>query len=599
MSGWAEARPSNSRHRGGSSFDDENEKENDEGPRSTIDDDKWNSAKPASNDSNEREKEVESVAKKSSYPPKNAAPRVGPPTGMNNMQNSKAVIMNKLRNSQELKLKKDRKPAYIERDEQNIDDSLIDASETDENENAVADLDDAEVIGQPLIPVSRRKEEEEDVEGSDDSDLFELEQERQRFVRKQEEGKGSESDSIGNEGEGKQDEDEEEKILSQYDSPRTMPGERALYNGDNTVPKGSGSNFSYCVIAHEHGTMPYNPKEAQKKNNNVIGKSSSPARRSTSNNKEKEIKEGVFKTDKVLCTILRDRFSSRLYPEYQLILDSTQKPILLAKKMHLNRTSNYHLFDLSRGMLATKKSSAFSKKSGNYLGKLRAINSDRSDYVVYGNANSCSTNSLRSSSQRETTLQGSAGAEQMKWELGCITYERLDIFSQLREGSQPRKLTVAVPALDAENIPVANVLDPNRIVADHKQTAWGDKNKGPGNSSDSKSDTISEESNTSSTSTPINRSLTGCLTDPLEAATRSVHILESKEPTFENGNYRLNFNGRVSLPSVKNFQLVSPDNTDDVVCQFGKVADDTFHLDFKAPVSALQAFSFALSQFNL
>ena len=71
------------------------------------------------------------------------------------------------------------------------------------------------------------------------------------------------------------------------------------------------------------------------------------------------------------------------------------------------------------------------------------------------------------------------------------------------------------------------------------------------------------------------------------------------EPKFENGNYRLNFHGRVSVPSVKNFQLSSRDEPDHVVCQFGKVGDDRFHLDFKAPLNAFQAFAIALTQFNI
>jgi tubby-related protein 1 len=77
-----------------------------------------------------------------------------------------------------------------------------------------------------------------------------------------------------------------------------------------------------------------------------------------------------------------------------------------------------------------------------------------------------------------------------------------------------------------------------------------------------------------------------------------MFVLETKEPTFENGNYRLNFHGRVTVPSVKNFQLVSPDAPEQLVAQFGKVGDDRFHLDFKAPLTAYQAFCIALSQFN-
>ena len=105
--------------------------------------------------------------------------------------------------------------------------------------------------------------------------------------------------------------------------------------------------------------------------------------------------------------------------------------------------------------------------------------------------------------------------------------------------------------------------------------------------------------NTYMTKDKAKHSFEKCLKDPIEASARECYTLESKEPTYENGNYRLNFSGRVSLPSVKNFQLVSAANKSDILCQFGKVGDDTFHLDFKRPVTAFQAFAFALSQFNL
>ena len=61
---------------------------------------------------------------------------------------------------------------------------------------------------------------------------------------------------------------------------------------------------------------------------------------------------------------------------------------------------------------------------------------------------------------------------------------------------------------------------------------------------------------------------------------------------------RLNFRGRVTVPSVKNFQLVGEDASE-VLCQFGKVGDDRFHLDYKEPLNAVQAFALALCQFNL
>ena len=80
---------------------------------------------------------------------------------------------------------------------------------------------------------------------------------------------------------------------------------------------------------------------------------------------------------------------------------------------------------------------------------------------------------------------------------------------------------------------------------------------------------------------------------------QGAHIFQTKEPTFVNGNYRLDFHGRVSVASVKNFQLVGEEDLENVVCLFGKVDHDRFHLDFKTPFNAFQAFALALSQFNL
>ncbi|KHN03006.1 Tubby-like F-box protein 3 [Glycine soja] len=66
----------------------------------------------------------------------------------------------------------------------------------------------------------------------------------------------------------------------------------------------------------------------------------------------------------------------------------------------------------------------------------------------------------------------------------------------------------------------------------------------------------------------------------------------------------LNFHGRVTIASVKNFQLaVSPENghagpqEDEVILQFGKVGKDLFTMDYRYPISAFQAFAICLSSF--
>lgn len=62
----------------------------------------------------------------------------------------------------------------------------------------------------------------------------------------------------------------------------------------------------------------------------------------------------------------------------------------------------------------------------------------------------------------------------------------------------------------------------------------------------------------------------------------------------------LNFYGRVTLASVKNFQLVEEDDDENQkpLLQFGKVGSDVFTMDFRRPLSAVQAFAICLSTFD-
>lgn len=82
------------------------------------------------------------------------------------------------------------------------------------------------------------------------------------------------------------------------------------------------------------------------------------------------------------------------------------------------------------------------------------------------------------------------------------------------------------------------------------------------------------------------------MTDLLE-----VH---NKQPVWSEDTqaYVLNFHGRVTQASVKNFQLVHSADEDYVVMQFGRISDDNFTLDYNFPMCALQAFSIVLTSFD-
>ena len=83
----------------------------------------------------------------------------------------------------------------------------------------------------------------------------------------------------------------------------------------------------------------------------------------------------------------------------------------------------------------------------------------------------------------------------------------------------------------------------------------------------------------------------------------------------ETQSYVLNFHGRVTQASVKNFQIVHDSDVEYIIMQFGRVAEDIFTMDYRLvqkfklisldnlyfsryPMCAVQAFGIALSSFD-
>ncbi|KAJ6979796.1 tubby-like F-box protein 7 isoform X2 [Populus alba x Populus x berolinensis] len=94
----------------------------------------------------------------------------------------------------------------------------------------------------------------------------------------------------------------------------------------------------------------------------------------------------------------------------------------------------------------------------------------------------------------------------------------------------------------------------------------------------------------------------------LESASSGCTVLRNKAPRWHEHLqcWCLNFHGRVTVASVKNFQLAATMDQsqpggrgdEDTVLQFGKVGDDTFTMDYRLPLSAFQAFAICLTSFG-
>lgn len=97
------------------------------------------------------------------------------------------------------------------------------------------------------------------------------------------------------------------------------------------------------------------------------------------------------------------------------------------------------------------------------------------------------------------------------------------------------------------------------------------------------------------------------VSSPSDDLTEGSLVLRNKAPRWHEQLqcWCLNFHGRVTVASVKNFQLVaSPENGqpgpehEKVILQFGKVGKDVFTMDYRYPISAFQAFAICLSSFD-
>ncbi|XP_034846998.1 tubby-related protein 1 [Mirounga leonina] len=178
-----------------------------------------------------------------------------------------------------------------------------------------------------------------------------------------------------------------------------------------------------------------------------------------------------------------------------------------------------------------------SRGGENFIGKLRS-NLLGNRFTVFDNG------------QNPHRGGGSTNVGSLRQELAAVIYE-----TNVLGFRGPRRMTVIIPGMNTENerVPIR-----------------------PRNASD------------------------GLLVRWQNKTLESLIELHNKPPVWneDSGSYTLNFQGRVTQASVKNFQIVHADDPDYIVLQFGRVAEDAFTLDYRYPLCALQAFAIALSSFD-
>ena len=85
---------------------------------------------------------------------------------------------------------------------------------------------------------------------------------------------------------------------------------------------------------------------------------------------------------------------------------------------------------------------------------------------------------------------------------------------------------------------------------------------------------------------------------PADVDDHGLMVLQNRPPWWnaEIQAFVLNFGGRVSVASVKNFQLCERTNQDHIMLQFGRISGrHSFTMDFQYPLTPMQAFAIAIS----
>ncbi|KAL1918023.1 uncharacterized protein VTP21DRAFT_3289 [Calcarisporiella thermophila] len=240
---------------------------------------------------------------------------------------------------------------------------------------------------------------------------------------------------------------------------------------------------------------------------------------------------------RVQCRIVRRKEGfERFSPSYELYLEEGEstKLFLLSAKRRKKKQSSYYLITTQRDPSHCK-----GKMSDGIVGKLES-NFLGTSFVIYSNGR----NPFKAAVSREEEKIP------IREELGVITYD-----PNLLGFNGPRKMTVILGTMtrDGKRPECRPTKESSTMLARYRRNE-----------------------------------------------TSNLLVLHNKSPQWneDTQSYVLNFHGRVTLASVKNFQIVHDNDPDYIIMQFGRIDDDLFNMDFQYPLSPLQAFAIALSSFD-
>ncbi|KAJ3125337.1 hypothetical protein HK098_000344 [Nowakowskiella sp. JEL0407] len=299
------------------------------------------------------------------------------------------------------------------------------------------------------------------------------------------------------------------------------------------------------------------------------------------------------------CRLYRKKaILGKAHPTFFLYNEADDRFLLAARKTMSSKYVNF---------VISSSQSEISKDSPHYVAKLKA-NFQRTTFVL-------------SDARSHKKTAENKGLREM----ACISYSKTVL---------PREIEVAIPALSISfedplqtsptsarspstgsrrpstattrtrrnsvlaalgNISglVSNSISKSTGFSTNSQTPQKDE---PKSSSSSISSNSSGENNNGSGGFGSN----DILHDVQTRNTEKLMFLRNKAPRWNEStqSHCLNFGGRVTQPSIKNFQLIANGDDSYIVMQFGRCGPDYFTLDAKAPLTPVEAFAIALTTFD-
>ncbi|XWS25783.1 hypothetical protein CRYUN_Cryun27aG0097100 [Craigia yunnanensis] len=282
----------------------------------------------------------------------------------------------------------------------------------------------------------------------------------------------------------------------------------------------------------------------------------------------------------IQCFIRRERATStyRLYMGLSPALSGDLSKLLLAAKKVRRATSTDFVISLV--------GDDFSRSSNNYVGKLRSNFLGTKFNIFDSQPPDYSTVQSSFQSRRKTRLK------QVPPRVPTINYNTANISYELNvlRTRGPRRMQCTM-----HSIPISAIEEGGIAPTPLAFTNCLDEDSSPLLDSEGKRPRVGFNS-------------TG-YTKLLKSVQSAPLVLKNKAPRWHEQLqcWCLNFKGRVTVASVKNFQLVAavkPSQNvtvaeqEKVILQFGKIGKDIFTMDYRYPLSAFQAFAICLSSFD-